>query len=103
MCTMIVEKREIQGCGKGADGWFPLRQANVSYDHPYRMPLDHALSIDFVNPERGLGARIAVELDPASARQLAEAILSALRQGETSAAAGAAIQETAPRAVPMQG
>ncbi len=99
MCTMIVEKTEIQGCGRGADGWFPLRQANVSYDHPYRMPLDHALSIDFVNPEQGLGARIAVELDPESARQLAQAILSALRQGETSAA----IQEAAPRAVPVQG
>ena len=99
MCTMIVEKTEIQGCGKGAGGWFPLRQANVSYDHPYRMPLDHALSIDFVNPEQGLGARIAVELDPESARQLAQAILSALRQGETSAA----IQEAAPRAVPVQG
>jgi hypothetical protein len=78
---MIVEKTDIEGCGKGANGWFPLRQANVSYDHPYRMPLDHALSIDFVNPELGLGARMAVELDPGSARRLAEAILAALRQG----------------------
>ena len=98
MCTMIVEKTGIQGCGKGADGWFPLRQANVSYDHPYRLPLDHALSIDFVNPEQGLGARIAVEMDPGSARQLAEAILSALRRGETTVAeaAGIAAGETTP-------
>ena len=81
MCTMIVENTEIEGSGKGPNGWFALRQANVSYDHPYHMPLEHALSIDFVNPDQGLGARVAVELDEESARKLAEAILVALRRG----------------------
>jgi hypothetical protein len=82
MCTMIVEKAQIEGSGRGPKGWFHLQQANVSYDHPYHMPLEHALNIDFVNPEEGLGARIAVELSPESARKLAEAIMVALQRGE---------------------
>ena len=81
MCTMIVEKTEIKGSGRGPDGWFHLRQANVSYDHPFHMPLEHALNIDFVNPEEGMGARIAVELSPESACELAETILLALQRG----------------------
>ncbi|MCH7996692.1 MAG: hypothetical protein IIB11_02825 [Chloroflexi bacterium] len=82
MCTMIVEKSEIAGCGKGPKGWFPLRQVNVSYDHPFHAPLEHALNIDFVNESEGLGARVAVELSPESARQLVRVILAALARGE---------------------
>ena len=82
MCTMIVEKTEIAGSGKGSRGWFSLRQANVSYDHPVHAPLEHALNIDFVNEGEGLDARVAVELTPESARELATAILTALERGE---------------------
>ena len=39
MCTMIAQQVEIEGSGKGRDGWFGLRQANVSYDHPFHAPL----------------------------------------------------------------
>jgi hypothetical protein len=46
MCTMIVEKVKIDGSGKGMHGWFKLEQANVSYDHPFNAPLEHALNID---------------------------------------------------------
>lgn len=81
MCTMIVEKTEIKGSGRGPKGWFTLQQADVSYDHPYHMPLEHSLNIDFVNPADGLGARIAVELSPESARKLAETIMRALQRG----------------------
>jgi hypothetical protein len=81
MCTTIVEKAEITGSGRGPNGWFSLQQANVSYDHPYHMPLDHALNIDFVNPDDGLAARIAVELSPESARRLAETIMATLERG----------------------
>ena len=56
MCTMIVEKVEIEGCGKGTGGWFDVNQANVSYDHPFNAPLEHALNIDFVNEALGPGA-----------------------------------------------
>jgi hypothetical protein len=84
MCTMIVHQAKIEGCGKGIQGWFDLREVNVSYDHPFHIRLEHALNIDFVNEAAGPGARVAVELTPESARQLAQAILATL----DSAAAG---------------
>ena len=81
MCTMIVEKADMTGSGKGPHGWFALRQANVSYDHPFHAPLEHAVSIDFVNDSEGLAARVAVELSPESARGLVAAIETALARG----------------------
>jgi hypothetical protein len=81
MCTMIVEKAQVSGSGKGPEGWFPLRQVNVSYDHPFHAPLDHAVNIDFVNPELGLDARVAVELSAAAAEELVRAITTALERG----------------------
>ena len=82
MCTNIVETGEILGSGKGPQGWFTLRQANVSYDHPYHASLEHALNIDFVNEAEGLGARVAVELTPESARELVRLISAALERGK---------------------
>ena len=82
MCTMIVKQVEIAGSGKGASGWFTLGQADVSYDHPFNAPLEHALNIDFVNEAMGPGARVAVELDVQSAKQLAAAILAVLAQAD---------------------
>ena len=82
MCTMIVEKTGIEGSGKGTSGWFSVNQVNVSYDHPFHAPYDHALSLDFVNESKGLNARVAVELSPDSAQKLVESILSALAQGK---------------------
>ncbi len=82
MCTMIVETAPISGCGKGAGGWFKLNQVNVSYDHPFHAPLDHALNIDFVDKAAGPGARVAVELDAESARRLVRSIEAALEQGK---------------------
>ncbi len=82
MCTMIVEKAQISGSGKGTQGWFKLSQVNVSYDHPFHAPLDHALNIDFVNAGEGPGARVAVELDAESARRLVRSIEAALDQGK---------------------
>jgi hypothetical protein len=82
MCSMIAKHVEIEGSGKGTKGWFTVRQANVSYDHPFNAPLEHALNIDFVNEAQGPGARVAVELTEASARTLVEAILAVLNQAE---------------------
>jgi hypothetical protein len=82
MCTMIVEQVAVEGSGKGAGGWFAVQQANVSYDHPYNAPLDHALNIDFVNAAQGPGARVAVELSVASARALVETIQAVLQQAD---------------------
>ena len=82
MCTMIVEKVKMDGSGKGASGWFKLEQANVSYDHPFHAPLEHALNIDFVNESQGTSARVAVELSEQAARELVRTILAVLGQAE---------------------
>jgi hypothetical protein len=82
MCTMIVEKVRIDGSGKGTSGWFKLEQANVSYDHPFDAPLEHALNIDFVNESRGSAARVAVELSEQAARDLVRTILTVLDQAQ---------------------
>jgi hypothetical protein len=78
VCTYQTANVPVSGSGKGASGWFPLTTATVYLDHPYDAPIDHTLNIDFRNPGRGAAARVAVELDPAAARDLAEAILALL-------------------------
>ena len=78
MCTMIVEKAQVEGSAKGPQGWFQLSGANVSYDHPFHSPADHTLNIDFVNDAQGLGARVAVELSAESALKLVDSIMAAL-------------------------
>jgi hypothetical protein len=75
VCTYQTATVPMSGSGKGATGWFPLTAATVYLDHPVDAPAAHTLNIDFRNPERGAAARVAVELDPARARELAEAIL----------------------------
>ena len=82
MCTMIAQQVKIDGCGKGAGGWFTLREADVSYDHPFNAPFEHALNIDFVNESQGPGARVAVELSVEAARTLVETILAVLNRAE---------------------
>ncbi len=82
MCTMIVKQVDIEGSGKGAAGWFSVRQANVSYDHPFNAPMEHALNIDFINEAKGPGARVAVELTVESARTLVETIQAVLARAE---------------------
>lgn len=82
MCTMIATQIQVAGAGKAGNGWFTLREANVSYDHPFEAPFDHALNIDFVNESLGTSARVTVELDVASARKLVETINAVLAKAE---------------------
>ncbi len=82
MCTMIVEKVKVDGSGKGVNGWFELEQANVSFDHPFDAPLEHALNIDFVNESQGPSARVAVELSEQAARDLVKTILAVLDEAQ---------------------
>jgi hypothetical protein len=79
---MIVEKIKIDGSGKGMAGWFELKEANVSFDHPFNAPLEHALNIDFVNESMGPSARVAVELSEEAARELVRSILAVLDRAE---------------------
>ncbi len=82
MCTYIVQRAEITGSGKGPRGWFGLTHANVMFDHPTHAPLDHALTIDFVNEGMDVSARVAVELSAGSARELIARIEAALAEAE---------------------
>ncbi len=82
MCTMITHQAKIYGRGKSGSDWIQLNEANVSYDHPYGMPLEHALNIDFVNAAQGPGARVAVELSVEAARELVKTIEAVLAQAD---------------------
>jgi Family of unknown function (DUF6295) len=78
MCTYNTEKIQIEGSGKGAQGWFSVTDATVYFDHPVHAMAEHTLNIDFRNPAQGPAARVAVELTAGSARALAAAIEAAL-------------------------
>jgi len=82
MCTMIAHQVRLEGRGKSGADWFEVREANVSYDHPYELPLEHALNIDFVNESLGPGARVAVELSVEAARQLVKSIQAVLAEAD---------------------
>ncbi len=82
MCSYIVEKARLVGSAKGPNGWMKIDTANVYFDHPYHVQLDHALAIDFVNTAEGGRERVAIELSAESARMLVHAILVALASGE---------------------
>jgi hypothetical protein len=82
MCTMIAQQVKVSGSGKAGTGWFRVDQVSVSYDHPFDMPLEYSLNIDFTNQDGGPAARVAVELDAESARKLVEVIQEVMRQAE---------------------
>src|SRR5262249_2905777 len=88
MCTYQTTTLRVRGSGKGPHGWFALSVASVYFDHPVHTADEHTLNIDLLNPSRGPGERVAIELDATSARALADAILltldavpEALREG----------------------
>ena len=78
MCTYLTENVDVEGSGKGTAGWFALSQATVYFDHPQHAQAEHTVNIDFLNPQDGPAARVAVELTAQSARALAAASESAL-------------------------
>ena len=87
MCTMIAMKTPVTGGGKGPEGWFPVTQANVGYDHTTYMQSEHALLLDFVNPDLDPSARVAVELDIASGKALIAQLQAAIEAAERSGVA----------------
>jgi hypothetical protein len=82
MCTMISMRTAVSGSGKGTAGWFPISHANVGFDHATYSQLDHALLLDFVNPDLGAGARVAVEMDIASGKALVAHLQAAIAEAE---------------------
>jgi hypothetical protein len=78
VCTYQTECVVVSGSAKGAAGWFAATDATVYFDHPVHHRRNHALMIDVLAPAIGPGARVALELDADSARELARTILSVL-------------------------
>jgi hypothetical protein len=78
MCTYQTITVSMRGSGKGPQGWFPVSDATVYFDHPVHAADEHTVNIDLINPGRGPADRVAMELDQASARALADAILQTL-------------------------
>ncbi len=78
MCTYVTEKVAVEGSGKGAQGWFALTEATAYVDHPVHAPYGHTVNIDFLAPERGPSARVAVELTEEAALALVGAITRAV-------------------------
>ena len=79
---MIAQQIKVTCSGKAGADWLKLDTASVSYDHPFDMPLEYALNLDFTSQSGPPGARVAVELDAISARLLVEAIQEVMRQAE---------------------
>lgn len=79
MCTMIAKQVKVTGSGKAGAGWVRVDTASVSFDHPFDMPLEYTLNLDFTNQA---GGRVAVELEADSARKLVETIQEVMRQAE---------------------
>jgi hypothetical protein len=79
MCTYATLNTALDGSAKGPESrWFHVSHGTVYFDHPVHAMADHTLNIDFADPSRGPGARVAVELTASSARALVKAIEDAL-------------------------
>jgi len=75
---------DVAGSGLGAGGWFHVDRAVIYFDHPQDAPFEHALCVDLVTQAATSPSqeRVALELDAASARRLAETILAVLDSPE---------------------
>jgi len=86
VCTNIATKVRIAGSAKTREGWFPVDEATIGFDHATKVWAEHALRLDVFN-STGTGDHLAVELDLASGRrllaELAEVIAAAERSGVT--------------------
>jgi hypothetical protein len=78
MCTYQTELFEAAGSGKGPAEWLRFTDVSVYVDHPVHAMAGHTVNIDLRRPADGPAARVALELHPDTARELAEAILRSL-------------------------
>jgi hypothetical protein len=78
MCTYIADGHDVTATAYMYGEWIDVTRAVVSVDHPYKVPVEHALCLDFRTDDPA--RRLAVELHPDDARQLAYSILDALQR-----------------------
>ena len=94
MCTYATIKTSSRAAPRARGAAGSTSPTHVYFDHPVHAMAEHTLNIDFADPARGPGARVAVELTAASARELVAAIEAALASApaEIAASAGASIR-----------
>ncbi len=71
MCTYKTEIVKLSGSIKTNSKWNKLSKATVYFDHPYNAPYEHSLNIDFIDSSNSFSQRVAIELNPDDARELA--------------------------------
>ena len=81
MCTYVTKRVDVDGSVLIDGEWQRADRAVVYFDHPQDAPLAHAMCIDVWSDD----GRVALELDGASARRLATAILGILDHSEVKA------------------
>ena len=59
-----------------------MSQAVVAYDHARHAPLDDVITLDFLNPGLGPGARAGIELTLETAKELRAALDRAIAAAE---------------------
>jgi hypothetical protein len=87
MCTNIATKTPVTGSAKTASGWIRVNQATLSFDHANHTWVEHALRIDFLDPDNESAGRFAVELDLPSGRALLRRLQEVISAADTSGVA----------------
>lgn len=77
MCTYLTDSLPVRASAKGASGWFAAERATVYFDHPVHLGDEHSLNVDLLG-QGAVPSRVGLELDAASALELARAVLSTL-------------------------
>ncbi len=78
MCTYETQKVTLQGSAKSGSDWFKAKEATVYFDHPVSAPYEHSLNVDVFGKVGDEHRRVALELSPQSARELALSIIELL-------------------------
>lgn len=79
MCIDYSDATDVVGAAHSSGRSIDVARAVVAFTHPIELPLEHALCIDFRAGNGDPSERVALELDPSSARELAYSILGALQ------------------------
>lgn len=75
MCTYLTERLAVEGSAKSGERWAHVNSASVYFDHPVHANAEHSVNLDFFESRDGAPVRrVALELTPDAARELAAAI-----------------------------
>jgi hypothetical protein len=89
MCTYLTERLAVEGSGKSGERWTAVSSASVYFDHPVHASAEHSVNLDFFDNRDGAPARrVALELTPSTARELAAAIERVLASAPAEILAG---------------